>query len=126
SGLILLAMAVLRLGFLANFLSHPVISGFISASGLLIALGQLKHILGIRASGEHAPQLLLGLFAGLPDTHLPTLAVGGSSLVFLFLVRSKLSPWLQALGFTPRVAGSLAKTGPVIALLASILAVSLL
>ena len=126
SGLVLLAMALLRLGFLANFLSHPVISGFISASGLLIALGQLKHILGIQASGEHAPQLLLGLLANLSDTHLPTLAVGGAALVFLFLVRSRLSPWLQALGFTPRVAGSLAKTGPVIALIASILAVSLL
>lgn len=126
SGALLLAMAVLRLGFLANFLSHPVISGFISASGLLIALGQLKHILGIRAAGEHAPQLLLDLLANLPDTHLPTLAIGASALAFLFLVRSRLSPWLQALGFTPRVAGSLAKTGPVLALLASILAVSLL
>jgi SulP family sulfate permease len=125
SGAVLLTMAGLRLGFLANFLSHPVISGFISASGLLIALGQLKHILGIQVQGEHAPQLLLGLLGGLPDTHLPTLAVGGGALLFLFLVRSKLSPWLQALGFTPRVAGTLAKTGPVIALLASVLTVSL-
>ena len=47
SGLVLLLMGVLRLGFLANFLSHPVISGFISASALLIAAGQLKTILGI-------------------------------------------------------------------------------
>jgi len=52
SGAILLAMAVLRLGFLANFLSHPVISGFISASGILIAIGQLKHILGISVTGD--------------------------------------------------------------------------
>lgn len=50
SGVVLVVMAVLRLGFLANFLSHPVISGFISASGILIALGQLKHILGDRKS----------------------------------------------------------------------------
>ncbi len=126
SGVILLLMAVLRLGFLANFLSHPVISGFISASGLLIALGQLKHILGIQASGEHAPQLLQGLIGGLPDTHLPTLAIGGSSLVFLFLVRSRLSPWLQAIGFTPRLAGNLAKAGPVVALLVSVLVVGAL
>ncbi len=41
SGALLLLMGVLRLGFLANFLSHPVISGFISASGLLIAASQL-------------------------------------------------------------------------------------
>jgi sulfate permease, SulP family len=43
---------VLRLGFLANFLSHPVISGFITASGMLIAASQLKHILGIRPTGD--------------------------------------------------------------------------
>ncbi|MBV2131714.1 sulfate permease [Pseudomonas sp. MAP12] len=126
SGLLLLLMAVLRLGFLASFLSHPVISGFISASGILIALGQLKHILGIQVTGEHAFELLHGLLTGLPATHLPTLAIGGSSLVFLFLVRNKLSGWLQAIGFTPRLAGNLAKAGPVVALLLSILAVSLL
>ncbi len=125
SGVLLLAMALLRLGFLANFLSHPVISGFISASGLLIALGQLKHILGIRIEGETAPQLLHGLYGGLPATHLPTLAIGGVSVVFLFLVRSRLCGWLQAAGFTPRLAGHLAKTGPVVALLASVLVVSL-
>ncbi|NQD94543.1 sodium-independent anion transporter, partial [Pseudomonas sp. CrR25] len=66
SALLLLGMALLRLGFLANFLSHPVISGFISASGLLIAVGQLQHILGIPASGQALPQLLPALYAGLP------------------------------------------------------------
>lgn len=123
SGAILLGMAVLRLGFLANFLSHPVISGFISASGLLIALGQLKHILGIPVSGEHAPQLLLGLLAALPDTHLPTLAIGAGSLLFLFLVRSKGAAALRAFGLAPSLAGNLAKAGPVLALLVSLLAV---
>ena len=47
SGAILLAMGLLKLGFLANFLSHPVIAGFITASGILIAVSQLKHILGV-------------------------------------------------------------------------------
>ncbi|MFT7181287.1 MAG: SulP family sulfate permease, partial [Planctomycetota bacterium] len=46
SGLMLTAMGLLKLGFLANFLSHPVISGFITASGIIIATSQLKHILG--------------------------------------------------------------------------------
>jgi SulP family sulfate permease len=45
SGAILLALGLLRLGFLANFLSHPVIAGFITASGILIAASQLSHIL---------------------------------------------------------------------------------
>src|SRR5512139_1747798 len=52
SGLLLLGMGLLRLGFLANFLSHPVISGFITASAVQIAAGQLAPVLGIKAEGE--------------------------------------------------------------------------
>ena len=124
SGAVLLLMAVLRLGFLANFLSHPVISGFISASGILIALGQLKHILGISIGGENAVQLLAALLTALPGAHLPTLAIGDSSLLFLYLVRSRLSTWLQHLGMSPHIAGTLTKIGPVAALLLAIAAVS--
>lgn len=65
SGLVLVAMSVLRLGFMANFLSHPVISGFITASGILIATSQLKHILGIKADGDTLPHLLTGIFNGI-------------------------------------------------------------
>lgn len=61
SGALLLLMGFLKLGFLANFLSHPVISGFISASGLLIAAGQLKTILGVKAEGHHLLELLHSL-----------------------------------------------------------------
>lgn len=124
SGAVLLLMAALRLGFLANFLSHPVISGFISASGILIALGQLKHILGISIDGENAVQRLAALLTALPGAHLPTLAIGGSSLLFLYLVRSRLSVWLQHLGMSPHIAGTLTKIGPVAALLLAIAAVS--
>ena len=56
SGAILLIMGLLRLGFLANLLSHPVVSGFITASGLIIATSQLKAIFGIQASGEAMPE----------------------------------------------------------------------
>jgi len=124
SGVVLVVMAVLRLGFLANFLSHPVISGFISASGILIALGQLKHILGISVAGENALELAAGLIAGLPQTHLPTLAIGLTSLVFLYLVRDHLAKWLHGLGMSPRMAATLSKIGPVAALFLAIAAVS--
>lgn len=123
SGLVLLAMAALRLGFLANFLSHPVISGFMSASGILISLGQLKHILGIKADGENAIELIQALTRGLAQTNLPTLAIGVASLVFLYLARTRLNGWLRALGCTAKVAGTLTKTGPVVALLVSVLVV---
>ena len=76
SGLVLLAMATLRLGLLANFLSHPVISGFISASAILIAFGQLKHLLGVSFSGATVPEIGRGLWAARDHIHLPTLLIG--------------------------------------------------
>lgn len=124
SGAILLTMAVLRLGFLANFLSHPVISGFISASGILIALGQLKHILGVSVGGGNALVLVPGLIDALPHAHLPTLLVGTASLLFLYLVRTWLAKWLLRLGVRPGLAGTLSRIGPAAALLLAIGAVS--
>ena len=126
SGAVLLAMAALRLGFLANMLSHPVISGFISASGLLIAAGQAKHLLGIRAGGETLPQILQELWTGLGDTNAATLAVGLSTLAFLFWARRSLKPLLRQSGCAPRVADLAAKAGPLVAIGASILAVLVL
>ncbi len=67
SGLMLLAMGVARLGFLAAFLSHPVISGFITASGLIIAASQIRHILGIKADGHNLLDLALSILAHLGD-----------------------------------------------------------
>ncbi|WP_439860189.1 SulP family inorganic anion transporter [Pseudomonas sp. MBLB4136] len=126
SALLLFGMALLRLGFLANFLSHPVISGFISASGLLIALGQLKHILGIQAAGQALPELLPALLEGLPATHLPTLLIGASSLLFLWWARARMKALLVALGVSPALAANLAKAGPVLAIVVSVLVVGAL
>jgi sulfate permease, SulP family len=123
SGLILLAMAVLRLGFLANFLSHPVISGFITASGLLIAVSQAKHLLGISAKGDTLPHMLIGLWRGLGDTNLPTLAMGLAATAFLLWARKRLKPLLLAHGLPPRTADLIAKAGPAAAILLSVLAV---
>jgi len=123
SGLILAAMGLLRLGFLANLLSHPVVSGFITASGILIALSQLKHILGIRASGETLPEMLRTMAETLGQANGPTLVVGVASLLFLFWVRKGLKPLLLKWGVKPRLADLLAKAGPVFAVGASILAV---
>src|SRR3546814_12361307 len=52
SGVFLLLMGVLKLGFLANLLSHPVVSGLIYASGILIATSQRKATFGISTSGD--------------------------------------------------------------------------
>jgi SulP family sulfate permease len=115
SGLLLLLMGVLRLGFLANFLSHPVISGFITASGLIIAASQLKHLLGVPASGHNLVEIVGSLVRLLDETHFWTLVIGAGSVAFLFWVRSRLKPLLRALGLGPRLADVVAKAGPVAA-----------
>ena len=116
SGLMLLAMGILRLGFFANFLSHPVISGFISASGLIIAASQLKSILGIRADGHNLFELLTAIGGQLHNTNLPTLMIGVGATGFLFWVRKGARPLLMRIGMGARLADMLAKAGPVAAI----------
>ncbi len=123
SGLILLLMGLLRLGFLANLLSHPVVSGFITASGIIIAISQLKSILGINASGEALPELLRTLADNVADTNWPTLLIGIVATGFLFWVRKGLKPLLITLGFGTRAAELTAKGGPIAAVAVSTLAV---
>jgi sulfate permease, SulP family len=119
SGIILLALGIFRLGFLANFLSHPVIAGFITASGILIAAGQLKHVLGIKAEGENLIEVVASLFANLSQTNVMTLALGAAATAFLFWVRKGLKPLLIGSGLRPRASDLLAKAGPIFALVAT-------
>jgi len=119
SGAFLLLMGLLRMGFLANFLSHPVIAGFITASGILIACSQLKHILGIEAHGENLPVLISSLISNLSDANLATVAIGVPVVLFLFWVRSGLARVLRAVGLSAYVANLIAKTGPVTGVLVS-------
>jgi SulP family sulfate permease len=123
SGLILIVMGVLRLGFLANLLSHPVVSGFITASGIIIATSQLKSLLGIKASGEALPELITTLIENAKDTNPYTLAIGVIATGFLFWVRKGLKPMLVGFGLAARPADLVAKAGPIVAVALSILAV---
>lgn len=124
SGVILLVMGVFRMGFLANFLSHPVISGFITASGIIIAASQLKHILGVSAEGHNLFEIIASLVAHVGDINWPTFAIGGTSLLFLFWARQQLKPALKAIGLGDKLAAIIARAGPVFAVIASILVVA--
>ncbi len=119
SGLMLLALGILRLGFLANFLSHPVIAGFITASGLLIAAGQLKHIFGIKAGGENLIEIVESLLPNIAQTNVSTLIIGVLATAFLFWVRKGLMPLLISLGLRQHLADLISKTGPIFALVAA-------
>jgi SulP family sulfate permease len=122
SGLILLAMGLFRLGFLANFLSHPVIAGFITASGILIATSQLKHILGVSASGHTLFETIQSILGNLGQLNVITLIIGVSATAFLFWVRKGLKPFLIGIGLKPRMADIAAKAGPVVAVVVTTLA----
>ena len=126
SGAMLLGMGLLRLGFVANFLSHPVIAGFITASGLLIATSQLSHILGVPAGGHTLIEMLDSLVAHLGEVHLATLVIGTLAAAFLFWVRKGLKSLLMRMGLAPRAADILAKAGPVVAVALSTAAVWLM
>lgn len=119
----LVLLGVFRLGFLANFLSHPVIAGFITASGILIATSQLKHILGVSAHGHTLPQMLGSIFAHLDQVNWITLVIGVAATAFLFWVRKNLKPALRRMGLSPLMADVLTKAGPVAAVVVTTLAV---
>ena len=120
SGIFLVLLGILRFGFLANFLSHPVVAGFITASAIIIAVGQVRHILGIQAGGDNLPEQLTSLLEGLPETSTETLWVGGFALVFLTAARLWLKQGLDRLGVPAFAAGIIVKAAPVIAVIITI------
>ncbi|MCV2875302.1 sulfate permease [Rhodobacteraceae bacterium XHP0102] len=122
SGAILLIMGIFRLGFLANFLSHPVIAGFITASGILIAASQLKHILGVDAGGHTLIEMVWSLITHLDQTNLITLGIGVTATAFLFWVRKGLKRALLNMGVGARMADVAQKAGPVAAVVVTTLA----
>lgn len=122
SGVMLVAMGALRLGVVANLLSHPVIAGFITASGILIAVSQLKHILGIPAQGHNLPEILSSLGQGITHLNPWTLATGLAALGFLVWVRRHMADVLhRRLGLSKGAAGTAARVGPVFAVIGTIL-----
>jgi SulP family sulfate permease len=87
-----LAMGALRLGFLVNFLSYPVLAGFTSAVAIITALGQLHHLLGIpQGQFPYLYEAVLDVVGRVGETNLATLAIG-LSCILLLLGFSKLSP----------------------------------
>jgi SulP family sulfate permease len=123
SGLILVVMGLFRMGFVANFLSHPVIAGFITASGILIAAGQIKNILGVDAEGHTLVEIIGSLVVHLPDTNPVTLALGAAATGFLFWIRKRLKPLLLRLRLPRGLAEVLTKAGPAVAVVGTTLLV---
>ena len=123
SGALMLAMGVLRLGFVASFLSHPVISGFITAAGILIAASQLRHLLGAPISGKTLPQVVPSLIENLSQIKPLTLLLSALVLAFLIWSRKGAAPLLQRFGLSAALSKLLAKTALLVAVVLSTTAV---
>ena len=87
-GAIQFLLGTFRLGFLVNFLSHPVITGFTSAAALIIAFGQLKHLMGISIPRSHYIHEILGrAIAQFGETNWPTLGLGLGGIVLILAIK---------------------------------------
>jgi sulfate permease, SulP family len=124
TGLILLILGFLRLGFLSNFMSFPVMSGLGTAVGIQIAAGQLTPVLGIPSKGGAFLAQIISLVKNYDQMSIYTAAIGVPVVIFLLLVKKYLAKILTRTGMSKGLAGILAKMGPVLAIIITILCVS--
>jgi SulP family sulfate permease len=91
-GLIQIILGLLRMGFLVNFLSKPVISGFTSAAAIIIGLSQLKYLLGISFESSNKIHLIIfEVFEKVSQIHFITLLIGLTGIILLVFIK-KLNP----------------------------------
>lgn len=109
-GLIQFLMGVLRLGFLVNFLSHAVISGFTSAAAIIIGLSQLKHLLGITIESDNVFLILWESISNISEINIIAFAIGLGSILLVIGLKK----------YAPKI------PGPLVVVVLSILAVYLL
>jgi len=112
-GVLQLAMGVLRAGFLVNFLSHPVLSGFTTAAAVVIGSSQLKHFMDVDVARTERPyQLFVELGSQLRDLNLVTLAVGVGAVVLLLGIPRLAGRRAKGVGVDGGTAPFWSKSGP--------------
>ncbi|WP_026103172.1 SulP family inorganic anion transporter [Pseudanabaena sp. PCC 6802] len=126
-GLLQIGMGLVRLGFVANFLSHAVISGFISASALIIGLGQLKHLLGIQLpSAESFAGMLAAIAQQIHAANSVTLGIGLGSMLLLIYFQQFLGNFLKQRQIASHWIVPIVRSGPLLVVVGSTLLVWLL
>lgn len=125
-GIIELLIGIFRLGFIANFLSQAVISGFISAAAILIGFSQVKHLLGIKIpQTESFLSTVTAIFQESPHLNGITLILGGLSIALLLYFNRGLGQYLKSRGIPESIIIPLTKSGPLIVVIASSIVVGL-
>jgi SulP family sulfate permease len=125
-GITLTLMGVARLGVLANFLSHPVLSGFTNAAALVIIVSQLKHLLGLAVPQGGVFETVGHLAAGLGGINEITAAIGAVAILLLVVVARRGRAWLGRAGVPDNVAGVAVRLAPLTLVALATLAVWLL
>jgi len=122
TGLIMLVMALLRMGGLVNFISHPVLTGFTSGAAILIIVSQLPQFLGLTAP---ACSLTFDCYADyFSHANLITLALGLGAFSTLFFFQKLLPYLLNLMAFKPNMINAISKCGPLMTVILATIAVS--
>ena len=93
AGLFCFAASVLRLGFLADFLSRPILVGFLNGVAISIFLGQIGKVFGFPMESHGIIPSFLEFVRKVPDTHRPTLAVGMLAIAVMLVSKRLLPRW---------------------------------
>lgn len=126
-GIIELLIGIFRLGFIANFLSQAVISGFISAAAILIGFSQVKHLLGIKIpQTESFFDTVVSIIQASPNLNIITLGLGIASLALLLYFNRGLGKYLKSKGVEESILIPLSKSGPLILVIISSVLVGIL
>jgi SulP family sulfate permease len=121
SGIILLLMALLRMGGLVNFISHPVLTGFTSGAALLIIGSQLPQLFGLKTPSCGFDVICFShYFSGLVPA---TLLIGLTSLGTLVFFSGPLIHMLKKIGLRPSLITAISKCGPLLTIMLATLAV---
>ncbi len=87
SGVLFLLLAVLKMGWIAQFLSRAVVTGFLFGAAIDVVIGELPKLTGTKVTGSNPIRELWSWFGTLGDAHLVTVAVGAAALVVVFGLR---------------------------------------
>jgi len=124
-GIIEIGMGVLRMGFLVNFLSRSVISGFISGAAIIIGFSQVKHLLGLKIpSTESFIELLTLILGKITELNWVTLSLGLSSIAILLYFNQPLVKLLKRQGWSEQRILPISKSAPLLVVILGTLLVS--
>ncbi|MGJ8564898.1 MAG: SulP family inorganic anion transporter [Alphaproteobacteria bacterium] len=126
TGGLLFIFGLLRAGFIMNFVSRPVVSAYVTGSAILIIMSQIRHILGIEASGGTSIALLNSILENAGSRNMSAVVVGVCVIVFLLLTKRYLAYSLVKLGLRAKYAKLVARVAPIVAVTFSIIVSDLL